>query len=267
MPNTHRADGCPAAPSLDELGDSELLRLARDGAQDAYAALFDRYSYPAYRLARHLGQRDESDDVVSEAFARVLALLRRGKGPETAFRAYLFTTIRHEAASRAKARQRVVPTDDVEQIDQAVRFGDGQLDVFERTTIRAAYESLPPRWRTVLWHVDVEGRGAVEIGPLLELSANSVSALVYRARSGLREAYLQQHVKRDAPVDGEQCRTVRSRLSAVVRQSAARRVIDTVAQHLETCEACRQVHAELVEVDRETVRTMGSAAAEAARHE
>ena len=182
-------------PDLSELDDGALVQLARDGVHDAYAALYSRHAHPAQRLARHLGMRDEAEDVVSESFAQVLELMRRGKGPETSFRAYLFTTIRHDSARRAKARQKLVPTDDDSAIDTLVGLDAGQLDAFEASAIRAAYTSLPARWRTVLWQVEVERRKPQDLAPVLGLSPNGVSALAYRARSALREAYLKQHLR------------------------------------------------------------------------
>jgi len=250
-----------ASLSLAELDDGELLALTRSGHQEAYAALFQRYSYAALRLARHLGQKEESDDVVSESFAQVLSLLNRGKGPNEAFRAYLFTTVRHECARRAKARQRVMPTDDLQKIDSPVEFGDGRLDDFERSAVRAAYESLPPRWRTVLWHLDVEGRKPHELGPLLELSPNSVSALVYRARSGLREAYLQQHVKDDDQTGSRACLEHRPKLSSFVRRTASARDQEKILGHLQSCEACMAIYLDLKDVNREVGSVSASAAA------
>ncbi|MRJ76361.1 sigma-70 family RNA polymerase sigma factor [Aeromicrobium sp. SMF47] len=241
----------PGADRSVEVDDGVLLAQARDGHAEAYAALFTRYSYAAHRLARNLGQYEDAEDVVAESFARVLDLVRRGKGPETAFRAYLFTTIRHESARRAKARKRVTPTDDVAKIDQPVPFGDGQLDGFERAAIRAAYESLPPRWRTVLWHLDVDGRKPHELVSLLDLSPNGVSALVYRARNGLREAYLQQHVKSAAPEDSRSCRDVRAKLSAFVRRTASARDQEKVHGHLAACAECMSIYLDLREVDQE----------------
>ena len=238
-------------PQLDELDDAQLIALARGGSQDAYAELFNRYAYAARRLARHLGQGEDSDDVASEAFAQVLDLVRRGKGPERAFRAYLFTTVRHEAGRRAKARQRVMPTDDDSQIDQAVPFGDGQLDQFEKTAVRAAYESLPERWRTVLWHLDVEGRKPHELGPLLDLSPNSVSALVYRARAGLREAYLTQHINHDQQPADSACVAVREHLAGHVRGTLAVRLSTKVSAHLVDCPDCVRVRADLVHINLE----------------
>ncbi|MFC5675844.1 sigma-70 family RNA polymerase sigma factor [Aeromicrobium endophyticum] len=247
-----------AGLALVDLDDGSLLAMARSGSSEAYAALFSRYSYAAHRLARHLGQKEDSDDVVSEAFAQVLDLLGRGKGPETAFRAYLFTTVRHECARRAKARKRVVPTDDLQQIDTPVAFGNGNLDDFERSAIRSAYESLPARWRTVLWHLDVEGRKPHELGPLLDLSPNSVSALVYRARAGLREAYLQQHVKDEQPGDSRTCSEHRAKLSAFVRRTASARDQERVHTHLESCGDCMAIYLDLQEVNREVGLVSGT---------
>jgi len=236
-------------PAVDELDDNQLLEMSRAGNSDAYGALFARYSYAGRRLARHLGQGEDSDDVVAEAFAQILDLVGRGKGPDRAFRAYLFTTIRHESGRRAKARQRVTPTDDETKIDTAVPFGDGQLDQFEKTAVRAAYESLPDRWRTVLWHLDVEGRKPNELGPLMDLSANSVSALVYRARSGLREAYLAQHVNTDESFVDDGCADARSQLAAYVRGTSSPRDQVKVARHVDQCVDCARVADDLHHVN------------------
>ncbi len=246
--------------SLDDLDDAELLTLARRDHDEAYAALFTRHSYAAHRLARHLGHREEAEDIVAESFAQVLDLFRRGKGPERAFRAYLFTTVRHEAGRRAKARRRVMPTDDERQIDSIVPFGGGHLEGFEQAAIRGAYESLPARWRTVLWHLDVEGRKPQELGPMLKLTPNSVSALAYRARSALREAYLRQHINHDGPAASRECHEVRAHLSAYVRRTAPAREQTQVRTHLETCADCVAIHADLQEVNRQVGTIAASAA-------
>lgn len=248
-----------AARSLSDSDDEELLELTRSGDQDAYAALFARYRHAAYRLARHLGQKDDADDIVAESFARMLDLLQRGKGPDRAFRAYLFTTVRHECGRRAKARLRVVPSDDPEQLDVPASEAPDRLDDFERTAIRAAYESLPLRWRTVLWHLDVEGRKPHELGPLLELSPNSVSALVYRARSGLRNAYLQQHVNVDVRARTS-CQEHRAKLSSFVRHTAPASDRKKVRAHLQACSDCVAVYLDLREVNRQVGSTAASSA-------
>lgn len=239
----HQCDA--TRPTLDELETSQLLALARSGDQDAYAVIYDRHVYAAHRLARHLGMRDEADDVVAEAFAGILDLVRRGKGPTRNFRGYLFTAIRHEARQRSKARKKLLITDDDSQVDRPVPFGGNELDDFERTTVRAAYESLPERWQTVLWQLEVEGYRPQDLADVLEVSPNSVSALVYRARAGLRQAYLQQHLSPAVNDIAAACCNTRSRLPRLVQGLATRREQSRTLAHLETCSDCAAVHSDL----------------------
>lgn len=68
-----------------------------------------RTSSPRNCALRPLQGLGTEAQVVSGAFVQFTDLLPRGKVSETALRAYLLTTIRHEAGRRAKARQRLVP--------------------------------------------------------------------------------------------------------------------------------------------------------------
>ncbi|HMO10501.1 MAG TPA: zf-HC2 domain-containing protein, partial [Actinotalea sp.] len=88
----------------------------------------------------------------------------------------------------------------------------------------------------MLWYTEVEGLSAAEIAPILGLTANGVAALAYRAREGLRQAYLQQHL---AAPQSEACTLVNSKLGAYVRGGLAKRETQLVDSHLEECHACR----------------------------
>src|SRR6202034_3516226 len=84
--------------------DAELITASRASGSDAYAVLYQRHVVAARGLARQLVRgRAEAEDIVAEAFARVLAQLKRGRGPDTAFRAYLLTTVRRVAYDRLRA--------------------------------------------------------------------------------------------------------------------------------------------------------------------
>lgn len=242
-----------------EQDDGRLVALVRDGHDDAYAELFRRYRPVALRLARRIGTPADADDAVAEAFAQALAQLRRGLGPRHTFRAYVLTAVRHEVARRGRLRQRVQPTDDLATIDTVVPFGHGQLDRFERDLVRAAFNALPERWRRVLWYLDVEGLKPHEVSDRLGLTPNSVSALVYRARAGLREAYLAQHVTAGPAAVAGECAQVRSRLAALVRCTAGRRERERIRGHLQRCAPCRAGYRELEDVNARF--TVSSAAA------
>ncbi len=231
---------------FDELEDGQLLGFVRMGSREAYAVLFSRYRVAGFRFARYLSNSVEAKDIVSETFAQILHQLREGRGPDASFRSYLFTCIRREAGRRAKLVRRVSPTDDVVMMDRSVSMFDGGVDGFERDIVRAAFESLPERWQNVLWRMEVDGLKPHEIAPALSMTPNGVSALAWRAREGLRRAYLHQHLA-SLPEDqpDSACDETRRRLAAFVRGTATTRDWSLVDSHLESCAACAAVHLEL----------------------
>ncbi|GAA3738536.1 sigma-70 family RNA polymerase sigma factor [Salinactinospora qingdaonensis] len=227
--------------------DEKLISAVRDGDSGAYAALYRRHAEAARGLARQLVRSAEVDDVVSEAFARVLSVLRRGSGPTVAFRPYLLTSLRHIVYDRYRTDSRQIATDDMATFDEGEPFVDPALAGLERSLIARAYLSLPEHWRSVLWHTEIEGAKPADVAPLLNLTPNSVSALAYRAREGLRRAYLQMHLAGEVPT--EECRPALSQLGAYVRGGLAKRDAATVDRHLDSCAHCRAVYAELSDVN------------------
>lgn len=233
------------APEI-ELGDAELIALVRGGDIDAYGVLFGRHRDAATRLARTLLAGSDADDLVAEAFSRVLETLRRGGGPDLAFRAYLLTVVRRCHIDRARALQRTMPTDDLATLDSGEPFSDTAVAGFESTAAARAFASLPERWQAVLWHLEVEGQKPAEIAVLLGMSPNSVSALAYRAREGLRQAFVQMHA---ADAADDTCRATRERLGAYVRHGLSKRDEVAVREHLDGCRACTGLYLELTEVN------------------
>ena len=229
-----------------ELGDAELITEVRAGDIEAYGVLFSRHVDAARRLARQLAAPADVDDLVSDAFAKVLAVLQRGDGPDLAFRAYLLTTLRRLHVDRYRATSRTRPTDDLTALDPGVPFHDTVVEEFEHATAARAFGSLPERWQTVLWHVEVEGMRPAQVAPLLAISANSVSALAYRAREGLRQAYLAQHAQE---TDDETCARTRGLLGSYLRGSCSPRDAELVESHLALCRPCTAVTVELAEVN------------------
>ena len=138
--------------------DDVLITRVRGGDLEAYGELFARHQESANRLARSLTRGADADDLVSDAFAKVLGALQNGSGPDLAFRAYLLTTVRRLHVDRIRAQAKATPTDDVAALDQGVPFSDTAVADFENSAAARAYGSLPERWQMVLWHLEVEGQ-------------------------------------------------------------------------------------------------------------
>ncbi|GGR71740.1 RNA polymerase sigma factor (sigma-70 family) [Nocardioides luteus] len=232
--------------TLDAPGDAELITAVRGGDVDAYGALFERHVEAARRLARQLVSAGDVDDLVSEAFAKVLNVLQRGGGPDLAFRAYLLTSLRRLHVDKIRAASKLTTTDDMTPFDPGVPFEDTAVSGFDNQAAARAFQQLPERWQQVLWHTEVEGQKPAEIAPMLGMSANSVSALAYRAREGLKQAFISMHAQ-DAVE--EACATTRANLGAYIRNGLSKRDSKKVDDHLQDCRPCTAIYLELTEVN------------------
>ena len=232
----------PAGPA-----DSDLLCLIRSGDTEAYARLYERHAAAARAMAAQLVRGPaEVDDVVSEAFAKVLDLLQRGGGPADAFRPYLLTAVRRAAYDRNRLEHRQLSMDSLDKLDPGEPFEDPAVAGLEQSMIARAFRSLPERWQAVLWHTEIEASRPAEIAELLGLSANSAAALAHRAREGLRQAYLQMHL---SGVVRQECRPVAEKLGGYVRDGLSSRDAAKVAAHLDDCTDCWAVYTELSDVN------------------
>ncbi|MCS7482129.1 sigma-70 family RNA polymerase sigma factor [Umezawaea endophytica] len=226
--------------------DRDLLARVRAGEDAAYGELFSRHADAVRRFSlRHVREPAEADDLTAEAFFRVLQAIRRGTGPTDHVRTYLLTVARR-VAWEWSGRRRDVPVDDEELSRRVEPYADATANRAEYTLIGRAFTSLPERWRTVLWQVEVEGERPSAVAPLFGLSANAMSALARRAREGLRAAYLQAHLAEDH--GEESCASVLVKLGSFTAGGVQGAEQRRIRKHLRTCARCTALHVELTEV-------------------
>ena len=226
--------------------DPELISGVRSGNLDAYGELFSRHTDAARRLARQLTRGSDAEDLVSEAFTKVMGVLTEGGGPDVAFRAYLLTAIRRLYVDRVRRDSRLTNSDDMTAFDAGVPFQDTVVAEFESSAAARAFATLPERWQLVLWHLEVENQKPADIALLLGMSPNSVCALAYRAREGLRQAFLSAHL---ADTSDAECRWTVEHLGGYVRKGLAKRDSTKVKAHLDACRSCTAMYLELTEVN------------------
>lgn len=174
--------------------DADLLRAARGGDAQAFAELWRRH-VRVVLAAVHTLAHNETEDVVSEAFAQVWEqLLSGGGGPRQNFRAYVITVSKRLSARRFQEQPPILSGFDGRLLDAlpgaaAPSAEEAAMQRFEDARMREAFCSIPERWQRVLWLQVVERCPRAEIGHHMQLGPNSVSALSRRARHGLRRAW------------------------------------------------------------------------------
>ena len=219
--------------------------MVRQGVTEAFDVLYERHLKIAQYVARaQTDNPSDADDVVAEAFATVFQLLTEGKGPNEFFRSYLLTVVRRTAHDRNRKARRM-PTADDAVLDSAVLDNDPVLSRLESSIMAKAFKSLPERWQAVLWHLDIEGLKPAAAAPLVGLTPNGVSSLALRAREGLRQAYLQQHISQTV---GDGCEEYASQLGKYARSALKRTSAERVRAHLDGCAKCTALLMELNDV-------------------
>lgn len=232
--------------SLAELSDASLVNLVRDGNDAAYSVLWERHRQAAQTAARGISSHDP-EDMAQEAFARILQAIHNGAGPTEGFRPYLYATLRTISMAWSVKDPSMFSLD--EQID-SLQDGTNLADVSaDRSMTVRAFTALPKEWRTVLWYTEVEGMTPAEVAPILGMTAGAVAALSFRARSGLRESWLQTHnatASPDAPAD---CQWAQRHFASYLRDSISARRAERLQNHLVDCFPCSASFAELSEVN------------------
>jgi RNA polymerase sigma factor (sigma-70 family) len=223
--------------------DLDLISAARNGDDEAVAELYVRHHDAAARYARGLADPTTAEDLVAEAFAKLLESIRAGGGPSQAFRPYLLRTVHNVYVNHVRRDSRHVWVEDADDLDVPVPDSVDQRR--ESAVLAAAFASLPERWQAVLWHTAVEGEDHETVGRMLGLKANAVAALAFRSRDGLRRAYLEAHL---GATRDEACRPYREQLAPYARGRVHGRRRQRIEEHLTRCPDCTAGYLELAAI-------------------
>ncbi|MFJ9783225.1 sigma-70 family RNA polymerase sigma factor [Amycolatopsis sp. NPDC101161] len=242
------------AGTADVPSDAVLIRAVRDGDLAAYGQLYDRHLVAARRVAAAIASGEaERDDLIAEGFTRVLRILRAGEGPDEEFRPYLLTTIRNTMISWRRRDSALSLVAEVPDVLPSEGSDEPVGSRMHATVAADAFASLPERWRSVLWRTEIEGESPARIAQDLGMTPNSVAALAYRAREGLRQAYLDQHVPE---ARRRNCRIISGQLARWVRDGVGDHKSHRITTHLDRCADCRKLAVGLKELNAELPATV-----------
>jgi RNA polymerase sigma factor (sigma-70 family) len=232
-PSRHRRDDMAA------LTDADLLIFVRAGDSAAYAELWKRHRPAAERIARKASTRFDADDLVSEAFTKVLRKVV--DGAEVAkFRAYLGTTIRNLAIDWCRyVEETTADADAWESLPADTTPADGVVIArLESQIVADAMAALPEASQRLLWQAFVERKPPREIAAELGQKPNTVSQNVRRARANLQYAWVQAHIKRAVEQSVGDHRFALQRTSRYLVGVLTPTEREIVGDHLDSCGEC-----------------------------
>ncbi|QCO96774.1 sigma-70 family RNA polymerase sigma factor [Arthrobacter sp. 24S4-2] len=228
-------------------GDTEELFLHDGGftGVDAFSDLYELHWDAGVAFAYNLVQHHaNAEDLVSHSFAKILSAVKAGNGPRGPFRPYLYRAIRTSAVDHWRRSSFERPTDIVPET-RAEDPGFVWVEESEdRQLAGKAFASIPSRWQHVLQLIDVQQMPPRQAAPILGIEPNAVSALIRRARRGLREAYLIASLG-EAP--DQDCGPFLTLLAREAMQNASAREQTKLNRHLPGCKDCSRALARLRE--------------------
>jgi len=183
----------PNSPDTDT-PDALLIKRALDGEDRAYTLIMRRYKDALFRYAlRYLGDEDEAEDVVQNAFISAFYNLHRYQ-PRYQFSTWLYRiTLNkcHDMARMKKARRfmrRLVP-EKHDTLPDAHSEAPPESRIQARDDLKvlqAGISDLPPKLRAAFILFCLEDRSQIEVGEILGITPKAVELRVYRARQKLK---------------------------------------------------------------------------------
>jgi RNA polymerase sigma-70 factor (ECF subfamily) len=164
----------------------DILASAQAGDDAAFTSIFRDVQPALLRYLRLIAP--DAEDVASETWLQVVSGLRRFRGEEQEFRAWLFTIARHRAADsgRSRARRPAVPLE-LTEVDQLLTSPDAADQALEAVSTRAVLTliaSLPGDQAEIIMLRVVAGLEAREVARIVGKTPGAVRVAAHR---GLRK--------------------------------------------------------------------------------
>jgi RNA polymerase sigma factor (sigma-70 family) len=185
--------------------DSDLIRRAVEGDQDAFRNLMGKYHPAIYHLiSRMISDKTEVHDITQETFVKAFASLKSFN------HLYAFSTWLYKIASNTcidHLRKKKLQTFSIDQsIDPDgddysydlpdMTYGADKVIITDQRSqlVSQAIETLPEKYRSVIILRHMEEKNYDEIAEILDLPLGTVKAHIFRGRELLYK-YLRKKIR------------------------------------------------------------------------
>ncbi len=194
------AGGLCKPVSFEELSDHQIIEETKNGNDDAFGEIMNRYKQPLTNyLYRMLNDYEEAVDLAQESFVRVyFAIDRYHSG--YAFSTYIYRIATNLAISEIRKRKRrklfsltglyQYDGDEEKEFqppDEKPLPEDDLVNLEKRKVIEKAIVALPEKYRVPIVLREIEEKTYEEIADILELGLGTTKSRISRGRGLLRE--------------------------------------------------------------------------------
>jgi RNA polymerase sigma-70 factor (ECF subfamily) len=176
--------------------DNELIRLAKDGEEEAFGELYERHANAVYRfLYARLDNRLDAEDLTGEVFLRAWSSLNKYHERGIPFVAFLLIIARNMLIDHYRRNGREpqrVSIDDLPLRDKNPDPGEVTSLNIKHQELRQAIELLRDDYQEVLVLRFLNDLSPTETAKVMKRSTGAVRVLQYRAIAALRKT-LEEH--------------------------------------------------------------------------
>jgi RNA polymerase sigma-70 factor (ECF subfamily) len=175
-------------PVGDAEDDDRLMARVRDGDQQAFMSLVERYQRPLLNFFLRTGALShEAEDLAQETFLRLYGYRAKYR-QESKFVSFLYVLARHARADMLRKSKRTteVGTDSLESAVDPRRLPDRAAEA--RLDVTAAMAGLSEKLRMVVVLAVFQGLEYQAIAEILEIPLGTVKSRMHLAMRALREA-------------------------------------------------------------------------------
>jgi RNA polymerase sigma-70 factor, ECF subfamily len=191
-----RQDPRPDRPLVYErLSDPILVKRAKDGDEQALAALCERHAPRVERLAAHvLADPEDARDAAQEALAKLCVRIRQFRG-DSQFATWLHRLVLNtcwDVADRQRVRRCEPLLEDERVADDADPAREAALSEL-RHELKAELATLSQEQASVVVLKDALGFSFAEISERSGMPVGTAKCYAHRARAGLRARLTDEH--------------------------------------------------------------------------
>ncbi len=181
---------------LADLSDSELLRLALAGEENAFLELYRRHYGAIYRFALQMsGSQSLAEDIVQEVFLTIVKDDLNFEPSRGSLSAYLYGIARNRMRRHLDRAKYLVPIGESgegeqELIDALIASDDPLGDLTHQeglTTLSQAILSLPLHYREVVALCDLEELSYAEAAGIVGCAVGTIRSRLHRSHALLAE--------------------------------------------------------------------------------
>ena len=227
-----------ATPLLRLRSDEQLVTLFRDGHDEAFGVIHDRYHRRLFAYTRQMLPRpQDAEDALQDVFVRVYSSLRASDRDVANLRPWLYRAAHNRCVDelRSQSSRPTAPPDVMTDMRSTVCDPVAELD--ERESLQRVLEDvrrLPDQQRSALLLRELGGIAYADIAAALGVSVPAVKSLLVRARMTLASSLEARETS---------CVMIREELTLAHDRGA--RPAATARAHLRDCEGCRDFRREL----------------------